>query len=1144
MKTMKTMKKRKTMKKIIALLMTVIIVICSLPMTAFANTLESTFLESENEAVNEGNENWHLIDEQEIVTDEIIGSVSEVDSLREENVKHFRLSDGTYEAIIYSQPVHRKDKEGVWQDIDNTIELTADAKVSRYATQDLRVSFADRFSNNTELFTLSENGYSISMKLLSNGDILDDEMETTDFGAFSTPTVNNISKKRTSTVFNSIDEAKKIDNQASIVYNNIRNNTNIEYVLNGNDVKENIIVTAPCESYEYVFEITFDGLFAELEANGEISVKDNETDEIKYVIPAPYMYDANGTYSYDVSYTLEQVKDEIYLLLVSADSEWINAEDRAFPVVIDPTFKHYTTCYDSYIDANEPDENFGYEPIMWVSDYCGAFIQMALPELPEGSTLNAAYLNVPYYYHITSGYLLASVYKVNGSWSESTITCNNFPSIGSKISSDMMIASENTTESNPGTASFTITSLVNQWYSGTPNYGVMIMREASSVATNQSVIFKSYEAYAEPTYISIDYTYYLPDGVYALQNDLYYNQWMSIENDGCWDGNRLQQEYSDVSPFETTELDRSRLFKITRIPGTPRYTIRSMLNNTISFVFAGDKIITKEISAFDESVPNSNTFSIEWYGNSFLIYPYGSSYVIGTTSESNANLAPVLKSNASAASRWCLERYTGTHKYGYELFTTEFPFIVGETATFIAAVWSTKIGYNYPVLYVPDDDSTKISFEWNTGNRSAAVEFLSSGQITVGCRIYDQNEEDYHGISARYNILPIKEGTYYIQNAQTQKYVIEEGFSSYAGGIVSQDEYNGGVLQQWEIRYVSGLYLTIKSVTNNMYLGVDPNDSTNIIQCATVDNYCTWKIELTRKRNFKFICKAFENSADDLVLSVDSNENGAYLTQASYHHDSVQKEADYDEWYVVRQVISIVNYYDASFENDETLKSYITEAVEFANLSYSRYFHVGIYMDGAATRKQTILDNCNKDDLNDPCDSSCGSDCSNSHHKNTVNVSDYLYNNIQRQSNHIYVLWTDRPGAYCIENTQHTPKGSVALVYDHRPIIHFLFIPSSTQKDTKNISMALTLVHEIAHVFGLEEMYENSQYPNHDTQNKTTCVMEYLEEEFYADFCLNIANNNEVGDNKATNNTYSHYEPFCKICKPKMREYTSNINIQ
>ena len=91
--------------------------------------------------------------------------------------------------------------------------------------------------------------------------------------------------------------------------------------------------------------------------------------------------------------------------------------------------------------------------------------------------------------------------------------------------------------------------------------------------------------------------------------------------------------------------------------------------------------------------------------------------------------------------------------------------------------------------------------------------------------------------------------------------------------------------------------------------------------------------------------------------------------------------------------------------------------------------------------------------------------------------------------------------------------------------------------------MAITLVHEIAHVLGLEEMYNNSQYLNHDTPNKTTCVMEYLEVEHYSNFCINIANKNEVPDNMATNNTYTYYEPFCKICKTKMFQYTSNINI-
>ena len=261
------------MKKIIALLLSIIMVFCSLPISVFSETLESQPIEENTEenteATTDDVEEWHLVGEESVVTDEIIGEVSEVTALREENVKHFSLPDGTYEAVVYTQPVHRKDKDGVWQDIDNTIELTTIDKASKYATKDLRVSFADKFTANSNLFTLSENGYSLSMQLLSNGNELDDEIGTTDFGAFSTPTVNNSDNKRNANVFNSLDEAKNIDNRSSIVYNGIRKNTNIEYVLKGNDVKENIIVTAPCKSYEYVFQITLNGLFAELNDNGE-----------------------------------------------------------------------------------------------------------------------------------------------------------------------------------------------------------------------------------------------------------------------------------------------------------------------------------------------------------------------------------------------------------------------------------------------------------------------------------------------------------------------------------------------------------------------------------------------------------------------------------------------------------------------------------------------------------------------------------------------------------------------------------------------------------------------------------------------------------------------------------------------------------
>lgn len=53
-------------------------------------------------------------------TEEVTTVLGEDESRREESVKHFILSNGTRQAVIYSEPVHYM-KNGKWHDIDNTL---------------------------------------------------------------------------------------------------------------------------------------------------------------------------------------------------------------------------------------------------------------------------------------------------------------------------------------------------------------------------------------------------------------------------------------------------------------------------------------------------------------------------------------------------------------------------------------------------------------------------------------------------------------------------------------------------------------------------------------------------------------------------------------------------------------------------------------------------------------------------------------------------------------------------------------------------------------------------------------------------------------------------------------------------------------
>ena len=48
------------------------------------------------------------------------------------------------------------------------------------------------------------------------------------------------------------------------------------------------------------------------------------------------MTDAKGEASEEVSFEVEDNADDAYRFVVVADSDWMNAPERAFPVVIDP----------------------------------------------------------------------------------------------------------------------------------------------------------------------------------------------------------------------------------------------------------------------------------------------------------------------------------------------------------------------------------------------------------------------------------------------------------------------------------------------------------------------------------------------------------------------------------------------------------------------------------------------------------------------------------------------------------------------------------------------------------------------------------------------------------------------------------------
>lgn len=101
---------------------------------------------------------------------EEINVVVEEKALREENVKHFKMPDGSYTAVVYSNPVHRKDSYGAWQDIDNRMNESTVKNKQAYITSDGRTVFSKKInSKDSTIYRLSENGYSIKVSFNNSG---------------------------------------------------------------------------------------------------------------------------------------------------------------------------------------------------------------------------------------------------------------------------------------------------------------------------------------------------------------------------------------------------------------------------------------------------------------------------------------------------------------------------------------------------------------------------------------------------------------------------------------------------------------------------------------------------------------------------------------------------------------------------------------------------------------------------------------------------------------------------------------------------------------------------------------------------------------------------------------------------------------
>ena len=273
-------------------------------------------------------ENYILKAKKERLSNSAI--IKEYTSKADKVSRHFKLNNGTAKSFISATPINFFDEtENKWKRVDNSLLETNqsyEGYCGKFRTEILKPECG-------KVIKMSYRDLEISWEYL--GKINSSQQNSVLTQNKSNPTSLNIGAY----IENSLQSVS-----SKAIYENADQDTDIEYDFSGNNVKESIIIKEKANEYKYLFSLKIQGLKLRVSEDNEslefYSETTNENgkliEKIEAIIPAPFMFDANGISNNDVYFELEPGMEGKYTFTVVANSDWINEPGRAFPVVIDP----------------------------------------------------------------------------------------------------------------------------------------------------------------------------------------------------------------------------------------------------------------------------------------------------------------------------------------------------------------------------------------------------------------------------------------------------------------------------------------------------------------------------------------------------------------------------------------------------------------------------------------------------------------------------------------------------------------------------------------------------------------------------------------------------------------------------------------
>lgn len=399
----------KNMKKILVALIVFAMILSTVPLDNFVQAAE------EKEVSNDKG----ISDEN--TTEKAVNEATELIEERTIYSKTFDNQDGTLRTEISQSPLHFERENGVLEEIDNTLTSVGDGKIEN-GNNVFNIQFDELKEVVSDGLSLTEKDYSVKMNL--NEMVIENEVLEADSS-----------------------EAVILDN--TVTYKDVFENITLNYTLGDDFVKEDIVIQERPEAglpEKFTYSMSLNGLGYKVEEN-RIYLLDKVTQEVMYEISAPYMYDSSKpsdfssgeemtsvpeeAKSFDLSLDVREEGDTL-LVDLKPDMEWLNSDERIYPIVIDPTLSRFqgdAVTTDSIIRSGFPTQVGGLDTEVGVgranANIVRSLLQFDLASIPKASEVLSADLNLYLSSTNGAGPIDVSVHRMSKSWNESAANWTN-----------------------------------------------------------------------------------------------------------------------------------------------------------------------------------------------------------------------------------------------------------------------------------------------------------------------------------------------------------------------------------------------------------------------------------------------------------------------------------------------------------------------------------------------------------------------------------------------------------------------------------------------------------------------------------------------------------------------------------------------